>query len=128
MYAELEEEDDFTELVCVPNIQGRASVVAESIAPDFLSHKVADLFHSVGPLAMFSSRHSWSAPRTITLDKPAPPHEYGFSVRGDSPVIVAAVETQSLAHVSEMIVAYLSLYSFVIYCYRFSPLLLFYLS
>ena len=51
-----------------------------------------------GPLTIFSAKHQWSRPRTVELDK-GPGQEYGFSVRGDSPVIVAQVEDEGLAQV-----------------------------
>lgn len=51
-----------------------------------------------GPLAIFCSRHEWSAPRTVDLRK-QDGLDFGFSVRGDSPVIIAMVEKGSLAQV-----------------------------
>ena len=72
-----------------------------------------DLFRHLGPVAVFSAKHHWTAPRTIQLRKKevtisfVPPNllllsqdeGYGFSVRGDAPVVVAGVEPNSLADV-----------------------------
>ena len=47
---------------------------------------------------MFNARHFWSAPRLVKMRKRD--HEgFGFSVRGDSPVIIAGVDPDSLAEV-----------------------------
>lgn len=79
-------------------------IAAEKASPtpiDFSRHLIGKdaVFHALGPLAIFSARHRWSPRRTIELERPMG-REYGFSVRGDSPVIIAAVETNSIAHVS----------------------------
>ena len=34
-----------------------------------LRHKVSDLFRCLGPVAVFSAKHHWSAPRTVQLRK-----------------------------------------------------------
>ena len=67
--------------------------------PDFSQHKVEDLFSRLGPVAIFSAKHHWTAPRTIQLRKKED-EGYGFSVRGDAPVIIAGVDPGSLADVS----------------------------
>ena len=67
--------------------------------PNFSQYKVEDLFRRLGPVAIFSAKHHWTAPRTIQLRKKEE-EGYGFSVRGDAPVIVAGVESTSLADVS----------------------------
>ena len=57
------------------------------------------MFHPVqGPLAIFNSRNEWSAPRMVELKRGT--EGYGFTVRGDSPVIVASVDKGFIAHVS----------------------------
>lgn len=111
--------------------------------PDFSQHRVEDLFRSLGPIAVFSAKRHWSAPRLVTLHRhaggprrrdgagdddyvtkqngvyissfdgeyhrsrareagraPADGEGFGFTVRGDAPVMVAAVEQDSLADVS----------------------------
>ena len=76
--------------------------------PDFCQHRISTeaVFHALGPLAIFSARHRWSPRRKVVLRRPAG-REYGFSVRGDSPVIVAAVETNSIAFVSSHSLSYI---------------------
>ena len=51
-----------------------------------------------GPLAIFNARNNWSAPRAVELHRG---HDgYGFTVRGDSPVIIASVDKGYIADVS----------------------------
>jgi hypothetical protein len=61
---------------------------------------VEDLFKGLGPVAIFSAKHHWTAPRTVQLHRGDGEVGFGFSVRGDSPVIIAGVDHGSLAHVS----------------------------
>ena len=51
-----------------------------------------------GPLKVFNARRQWTAPRLVQLQK-GDDGNFGFSVRGDSPVIVAAVDHGSVAQV-----------------------------
>ena len=67
--------------------------------PDSSQYKVSDLFKSLGPVTVFSDKHHWTAQRTIQLRKKED-EGYGFSVRGEAPVVVAGVEQNSLADVS----------------------------
>ena len=47
---------------------------------------------------LLEAKHHWTAPRTVRLKKRE--HEgYGFSVRGDAPVIIAGVDIGSIAEV-----------------------------
>lgn len=112
------------------------------IGPDFTANKVNDPFQQLGPIAIFSARRHWTAPRIIRLQKGSTAassttdcrvhhvkqnlmtvpiagakctcakglasragggsSDYGFHMRGDSPVIVCSVETNSLADVRIM--------------------------
>ncbi|XP_076177375.1 GTP-Rho-binding protein rhophilin [Ptiloglossa arizonensis] len=65
--------------------------------PDFGQHGVDDLFRSLGPVAIFSAKRHWTAPRLIQLQRGPDGEGFGFSVRGDAPVIIAAVDHNSLA-------------------------------
>lgn len=67
-------------------------------APDFSQYRVEDLFKLLGPVAVFSAKHQWSAPRPISLTR-TPTQGFGFSVRGDAPVVIAGVDRNSLAEV-----------------------------
>jgi len=100
-YADVDDEDDFSELVEPPPILPGTTFQLTLAYPDFSRHKVSDLFRSLGPVAVFSAKHHWSAPRTVQLRKKEE-EGYGFSVRGDAPVIVAGVEHSSLADIGGM--------------------------
>ncbi|KAH8273287.1 hypothetical protein KR018_004836 [Drosophila ironensis] len=92
--------------------------------PDFTSHKVEDPFKRLGPIAIFSARRHWTAPRCVRLQKGSSTYHdvttynsiltpnnneeaqgqvqklggnFGFHVRGDAPVIIAHVQINSLA-------------------------------
>ena len=54
-------------------------------------------------MAIFSAKHHWSAPRTARLKK-RDSEGYGFSVRGDAPVIIAGVDVGSIAEVITVVV------------------------
>lgn len=97
-YTELEEEDDFLEMTNVPSIPASAGVIAQPSIPDFTKVKVKDLFHSLGPLAIFNARNHWTAPRALQMQRGE--DGFGFTVRGDSPVIIASVDKGSSADTS----------------------------
>lgn len=71
--------------------------------PDFAQYKVNDLFKSLGPIAIFSAKRHWTAPRLVQLNRSKNSEGFGFSVRGDAPVIVAAVEQKSIADVRDIL-------------------------
>lgn len=121
-YADVDDEDDFQEVLEPPPILPATTYQLTLAFPDFSQYKVMlplstlyllqvnDLFRGLGPVAVFSAKHHWTAPRTIQLRKkevelspsltPVQDEGYGFSVRGDAPVVVAGVEVNSLADVS----------------------------
>lgn len=68
--------------------------------PDFAQYRVADLFKALGPIAIFSAKRHWTAPRLIQLHRGRTSEGFGFSVRGDAPVIIAIVDQNSLADVN----------------------------
>ena len=68
---------------------------------------MTDIFKKLGPMAIFSARNRFSAPRLVKLnryvnfiltfmfllcDSYSTANGFGFTVRGDSPVLVANVE------------------------------------
>ncbi|XP_077982094.1 rhophilin-2-like [Glandiceps talaboti] len=99
-YAEIDEEDEFFDLISVPDIQPMTTQKAEMPAPDFSRVKVMDIFHRLGPLAIFSAKHRWTAPRTVEMERTE--NGFGFTVRGDSPVIVASLDDDGSAMKSGM--------------------------
>ena len=88
----------FQEVLDPPAIVPSSQYQLSLAFPDLGQHKVSDLFSTLGPVAIFSAKHHWTAPRTVRLKKRE--HEgYGFSVRGDAPVIIAGVDIGSIAEV-----------------------------
>ena len=59
---------------------------------------MTDLFHSLGPEAVFSAKHHWTPPRTVQLTKRVR-EGWGLSLQGNSPVVVQRVEQHSMAKV-----------------------------
>ncbi|XP_018304757.1 rhophilin-2 isoform X1 [Mycetomoellerius zeteki] len=95
-------EDDFRELLDPPDIIASTKFQLSITHPDFGQHGVDDLFKSLGPVAIFSAKRHWTAPRLVQLQRGPDGEGFGFSVRGDAPVIVAAVDHNSLADVGGM--------------------------
>ncbi|XP_037022635.2 rhophilin-1 isoform X5 [Artibeus jamaicensis] len=88
-YSELDLEDDFFEATEAPDIQPRTRQRPEVRAPSFSRVKVTDIFHRLGPLSVFSVRNRWrlAGPVHVTRGEGG----FGFTLRGDSPVLIAAV-------------------------------------
>ncbi len=99
-YASVDEEDDFQEVLDPPSVAPATQYQLSLAFPDPSKHKVGDLFEELGPVAVFNARHFWSAPREVRMRK-ADRQGFGFSVRGDAPVVVAGVDAGSLAEVSD---------------------------
>lgn len=70
--------------------------------PDFAEYRVEDMFKKLGPCAIFSAKHHWTAPRLIQLQRTDRKEGFGFTVRGSCPVIVAGVDPNSLADVIQI--------------------------
>ncbi|KAL7985692.1 hypothetical protein Chor_010631, partial [Crotalus horridus] len=58
-------------------------------SPNFSKVKVTDIFHRLGPLSIFSAKNKWHPARTVHLVRGA--NGFGFTLRGDSPVLVAGI-------------------------------------
>ncbi|GFY65556.1 rhophilin-2 [Trichonephila inaurata madagascariensis] len=100
-YARCEQEDDFQEILDAPPIQAATKYQLTLMTPEFSEYTVDDLFHELGPLKVFSARRQWTAARTIHLKKETE-ENFGFSVRGDAPVMVAAIDSRSIAQEAGM--------------------------
>ncbi|KAK3597535.1 hypothetical protein CHS0354_018134 [Potamilus streckersoni] len=100
-FATLEDEDDFSEIYAALKIKGHTHRLVSAIAPEFSKIKVTEIFHKLGPISIFNAKNEWSAPRSCVLYR-RPDQGYGFSVRGDSPVIIAEIESGSIAKASSM--------------------------
>nr|DBA23891.1 TPA: hypothetical protein GDO54_011606 [Pyxicephalus adspersus] len=57
--------------------------------PIFSKVKVTDIFHRLGPLSVFSAKHKWRPAQKIHLERDD--GGFGFTLRGDSPVLIAGV-------------------------------------
>ncbi|XP_042555952.1 rhophilin-1 isoform X1 [Dipodomys spectabilis] len=88
-YSELEREDDFFEAAEAPEIQPKTHQKPEVRMPSLPQRKVADIFHRVGPLSVFSVRNRWRLAGPVHLARGE--RGFGFTLRGDSPVLIAAV-------------------------------------
>ncbi|XP_010637554.1 rhophilin-1 isoform X4 [Fukomys damarensis] len=88
-YSELEREDDFFEATEAPDIQPKTHRKLE-VRPSSLSQmKVADIFHRLGPLSVFSTKNQWRLAGPVHMIRGE--GGFGFTLRGDSPVLIAAV-------------------------------------
>ena len=79
------------------------------------------MFKKLGPCAVFSAKHHWSAPRLVQLQRTSKKKKFGFTVRGSCPVIVSGVDPHSLADVSTTTT---TTKIFVFYLNLFYPVLL----
>lgn len=101
-YNRVGDEGDFRELLDPPHILASTKFQLSLTHPDFGQHGVEDLFRPLGPVAIFSAKRHWTAPRLVQLQRGPGGEGFGFSVRGDAPVIVAAVDHNSLADLGGM--------------------------
>ncbi|NWQ83231.1 RHPN1 protein, partial [Columbina picui] len=67
-------------------------------SPNFSQVKVTDLFHRLGPLSVFSAKNKWYPARRVHLMRGE--NGFGFTLRGDSPVLIAGVIPGGCAAVS----------------------------
>lgn len=97
-----DEHDDFNDIFDPSHIHASTKFQLSLTSPDFAQLRVDDLFRGLGPVAIFSAKHHWTAPRCVQLQRGDAEAGFGFSVRGDAPVIVAGVDPGSLAHFGGM--------------------------
>ncbi|XP_041978295.1 rhophilin-2 isoform X2 [Aricia agestis] len=62
-------QDDLTDLLDAPSIRPSSRFQLALTPPDFAQHRVEDLFKALGPIAVFSAKRHWSAPRLVQLQK-----------------------------------------------------------
>ncbi|XP_072007112.1 rhophilin-1 isoform X2 [Engystomops pustulosus] len=88
-YSDIDHEDDFFETGEAPDVQPKTHQKPEVTTPMFSRVKVHDIFHRLGPVSVFSAKHRWRPAQKVRLD---PGDEgFGFTLRGDSPVLIAGV-------------------------------------
>ncbi|XP_051697794.1 rhophilin-1 isoform X7 [Oryctolagus cuniculus] len=88
-YSQLDREDDFSEVAEAPDIQPKTQQKPEVRTPSLTGGKGTDLFHRLGPLSVFSARNRWRLVGPVHLTRGE--DGFGLTLRGDSPVLVAAV-------------------------------------
>ncbi|XP_064190263.1 rhophilin-1 isoform X1 [Anguilla rostrata] len=88
-YSDIDREDDFFEIAEAPNIHSKTQQKPDIQTPDFSSVRVSDIFHRLGPLAVFSARNRWGPRRQVHLVRGEA--GLGLTLRGDSPVLIAGV-------------------------------------
>ncbi|XP_033011830.1 rhophilin-1 [Lacerta agilis] len=88
-YSEIDHEEDFFETADAPDIHPKTHQRPEIKSPNFSKVKVTDIFHRLGPLSVFSAKNKWHPPRTVRLVRGE--NGFGFTLRGDSPVLIAGV-------------------------------------
>ncbi|XP_067887519.1 rhophilin-1 isoform X4 [Heterodontus francisci] len=88
-YSEIDREDDFFDTVEAPEIHPKTQQKPEIKTPNFSKVKVTDIFHRLGPLSVFSAKNRWTPAREVHLKKSE--KGFGFTLRGDSPVLIAGV-------------------------------------
>ncbi|XP_054939491.1 rhophilin-1 isoform X2 [Physeter macrocephalus] len=95
-YSELDLEDDFCEAAEAPDVRreqpgplAKTQRRPEGRPPSFSRVKVADIFHRLGPLSVFSAKNRWRLAGPIHVARGE--GGFGFTLRGDAPVLIAAV-------------------------------------
>ncbi|KAM5157509.1 rhophilin-1 [Mantella aurantiaca] len=88
-YSDIDHEEDFFETGEAPDIQPKSHQKPEIKPPVFSKVKVTDIFQRLGPLSVFSAKHKWRPAQRIHLERDA--GGFGFTLRGDSPVLIAGV-------------------------------------
>ncbi|XP_040288016.1 rhophilin-1 isoform X1 [Bufo bufo] len=88
-YSDIDHEEDFFETGEAPDIQPKSHQKPEVTTPMFSRVKVKEIFHRLGPVSVFSAKHRWRPALKVHLD---PGDDgFGFTLRGDSPVLIAGV-------------------------------------
>ncbi|XP_041422628.1 rhophilin-1 isoform X2 [Xenopus laevis] len=96
-YSDIDHEEDFFETGEAPDIQPITCQRPEIKTPVFSKVKVTDIFHRLGPLSVFSAKHKWRPPQKVHLEKGD--DGFGFTLRGDAPVLVAGIVPGGCAEV-----------------------------
>ncbi|CAH2056898.1 unnamed protein product, partial [Iphiclides podalirius] len=63
------DEPDFGDVLDAPAILPSSKFQLALTPPDFAQHRVEDLFRPLGPIAVFSAKRHWSAPRLVQLQR-----------------------------------------------------------
>uniref|UniRef100_A0A8C0ZSJ1 Rhophilin-2 n=1 Tax=Castor canadensis TaxID=51338 RepID=A0A8C0ZSJ1_CASCN len=85
-YAQHQEDGDLLTLSAAPDLVSKTEQEVEIILPQFSKVTVADFFHKLGPLSVFSASKRWTPPRSVHFT--AEQGDLGFTLRGSAPVQV----------------------------------------
>ncbi|KAK6490417.1 rhophilin-1 [Huso huso] len=88
-YSQIDHEDDFFETAEVPPVRPKTQQKPELKTTNFSKVRITDIFHRLGPLSVFSAKSNWSPQRRVHLVRGE--GGFGFTLRGDSPVLIAGV-------------------------------------
>ncbi|KAJ1194694.1 hypothetical protein NDU88_003980 [Pleurodeles waltl] len=88
-YSDIDDEEDFFETGDAPDIHPKTHQKPEIQTPNVSKVKVTDIFHRLGPLSVFSAKNRWKPARRAHLVRGE--SGFGFTLRGDSPVLIAGV-------------------------------------
>ncbi|KAM4705289.1 rhophilin-1 [Rhinophrynus dorsalis] len=88
-YSDIEHEEDFFETGEASDIQPKTHQRPEIKTPVFSKVKVTDIFHRLGPLSVFSAKHKWRPTQKVHVQRGD--GGFGFTLRGDAPVLIAGV-------------------------------------
>ncbi|MGH0115811.1 UNVERIFIED_CONTAM: hypothetical protein FKN15_046996 [Acipenser sinensis] len=94
-YSEFDSENDFVDFIEAPQIIAKTQEKAEMAVPSTSKVKLTDFFQKLGPLALFSAKQRWTAPRGVHIT----PQEgdLGFTLKGDAPVQIQSLDPLSPA-------------------------------
>jgi hypothetical protein len=95
---EIRSQEELDRFLDPPQIVAATKFQLELSPPDLTTHNVEDPFKGLGPLALFSAKRHWSAPRHVTLHRRG--DGFGLSVKGSAPVAVASVDEGSPAELA----------------------------
>ncbi|KAM4689193.1 rhophilin-1 [Discoglossus pictus] len=88
-YSDIDHEEDFFETGEAPDIHPKTNQKPEIERPVFSKVKVTDIFQRLGPVSVFSAKHKWYPAQKVHLQRGD--GGFGFTLRGDSPVLIAGV-------------------------------------
>ncbi|XP_032416943.1 rhophilin-2 isoform X1 [Xiphophorus hellerii] len=89
-YSDYDNEEEFVDYVEAPDIISKTEHKAEMELPAATKVKVTDFFQRLGPLAVFSAKQKWTAPRKIRVC--AEDRDLGFTLKGEAPVQVVSLD------------------------------------
>ncbi|ODN05568.1 Rhophilin-2-B, partial [Orchesella cincta] len=92
---EIHNEEELDHYMDPPNVIAATKFQLELSPPDLATQSVEDPFRGLGPLALFSAKRHWSAPRHVTLHRRG--DGFGLRVKGTAPVSIASVDEGSPA-------------------------------